>query len=440
MDPFCLSVQELRRELAELGLPTGGRKVDLIERLNDARSKDSSGGKFELTTMRSTSVHEIKWTIDWSIIEQVKSPKGEAEAGEMLESAPCMIRGHGWGCYLEKMKEEGFLSFYVYGEDAAHASYRLYIKNKSREWVLDQDAGAYSGGWSRGWGWRCWKKISGLRAGHVIDGKVHLQVRLSIYGKIRHESKSGLDTPPSTLRHQYARMLESGTHSDATLVCESRRFKVHKCVLASASAVFRAMFRSRMCESLQGVVTIQDVDSKTLESLVKYMYTEDVRPSDATTRLLFAADKYKIDRLAALCMANLQRTLSVENILEVFVATQLLTHVSHCGVLRQSCFRFFSENAMEITSNPSFAKFTTRYPEINKQLLLFMANMTNPGMAKKRKKMISSPGPLSGPSSVLVCAPSSSASSTRSSRMAKRRRVAEHAGFSSPTLIPLDEV
>eukprot|EP00469_Lotharella_globosa_P016238 CAMPEP_0167831496 /NCGR_PEP_ID=MMETSP0112_2-20121227/13683_1 /TAXON_ID=91324 /ORGANISM="Lotharella globosa, Strain CCCM811" /LENGTH=154 /DNA_ID=CAMNT_0007736179 /DNA_START=77 /DNA_END=537 /DNA_ORIENTATION=- len=154
MDVETKSVNALRRELSERGLQTKGRKEELVERLRDAMAKSSaSDGSFELTTTRSSTLHEIRWEIDWKIIEQIKQPQDGEENGEMLESAPCKIMYHDWGCYVEKYKEDGFLSFYVYGHDSAKASYSLYLKsNKTSEWRLDQDAGYYDGGWSRGWG------------------------------------------------------------------------------------------------------------------------------------------------------------------------------------------------------------------------------------------------------------------------------------------------
>ena len=54
--------------------------------------------------------------------------------------------------------------------------------------------------------------------------------------------------------------------SDITLICDRRKFSVHKFILAAHSDVFAAMFRhSTTEEALTNVVKIQDSDPDTVD-------------------------------------------------------------------------------------------------------------------------------------------------------------------------------
>eukprot|EP00954_Amorphochlora_amoebiformis_P024192 1364868-Amorphochlora_amoeboformis.AAC.1 len=367
-----MSVNTLRKELAERGLSTKGRKEELIERLREAECDND--GSFELTTTRSSTRHEIRWEIDWTIIEQIKQPQDGEENGEMLESAPCKIMYHDWGCYVEKYKEDGFLSFYVYGHDSAKASYSLYLKvNKTDEWKLDQDAGYYDGGWSRGWGWRCWKKLSHLKANHIINGKIHVQVKLNIYNEIEHTSRKLPMTPPPELKSRTERMLSDGIHSDVTLCCDGQEFRAHKSMLASSSEVFAAMFNHKMRESLDGSVEIKGIESKTLDALLLYIYTEKLPASFNEIALLLAADKYQISRLAVICMQALGRKLTPSTMLTVLSTAHRLSHIPEARSLKILCMKYFAKHAEEITALKEFGDFTRNNVQLNRELILFIA-------------------------------------------------------------------
>jgi len=370
-----MSVTSLRKELSERGLLTKGRKEELIDRLKDAHAKECYDGHFELTSTRSSTQHEIRWAIDWAIIEQIKPPQDGEENGEMLESAPCKIKYHNWGCYVEKYKEDNYLSFYVYGNDSAKASYSLYLKSKKGEsFRLDQDAGYYDGGWSRGWGWRCWKKLSQLKSNYVVDGKIHVKVKLKIFNEVEHSSRKMPITPAPELKSRNKRMLDEGIFADVMLRCDGKDIMCHKSILATASEVFRAMFQHEMKESLDGAVEICDIESKTLDALLEYIYTENVTKDRCTVKLLMAADKYQIFRLATICMNELGRTLSSRTVLPVLAASHKLSHVPAARDLKDLCFKYFETHAKEVTSLENFDSFSGNNPHLNRELLCHLAS------------------------------------------------------------------
>ena len=77
---------------------------------------------------------------------------------------------------------------------------------------------------------------------------------------------------------------------------------MHRFTLATRSTVFKAAFGHEETEEAKtGRVVIKDVDPKTLEVLIKYIYTETVEEEDRTVNLLSAADKYNLTGLFKTC-------------------------------------------------------------------------------------------------------------------------------------------
>ena len=65
---------------------------------------------------------------------------------------------------------------------------------------------------------------------------------------------------------------------DIKLVCDEKIFECHKNVLSCQSDVFEAMFKEKSTynESKSGVMKIEDFDADVVESMVYFMYHENV--------------------------------------------------------------------------------------------------------------------------------------------------------------------
>jgi hypothetical protein len=74
--------------------------------------------------------------------------------------------------------------------------------------------------------------------------------------------------------------------NDVEIICENQTFKCHKFMLALKSDVFKAMLMTSECtEKITGTVRVDDINAKTMNTLLKYMYQNTVRI------------KYKIDNI-----------------------------------------------------------------------------------------------------------------------------------------------
>lgn len=58
------------------------------------------------------------------------------------------------------------------------------------------------------------------------------------------------------------------------IVCEGTKFKVHRVILASQSAVFKKMFEVDMKEKQCSIVNIPDISPMVMSDVIDYLYTE----------------------------------------------------------------------------------------------------------------------------------------------------------------------
>lgn len=88
-------------------------------------------------------------------------------------------------------------------------------------------------------------------------------------------------------------------------MADGQVIKAHRCILATASDVFKTMFMVEMEEKRSQEVLIEDIDYKTMKSLIEYIYSGNLLvgsdKNDALDNhlisLLLAADKYNISML-----------------------------------------------------------------------------------------------------------------------------------------------
>ena len=71
----------------------------------------------------------------------------------------------------------------------------------------------------------------------------------------------------------------------------------HRLLLTTRSSVFRALFEGETAEAKSGVVEITDLDSKAIEGLVGFIYTDQIMGSGLIVDLMAAADKYNVRSL-----------------------------------------------------------------------------------------------------------------------------------------------
>ncbi|XP_063001449.1 kelch-like protein 3 [Elgaria multicarinata webbii] len=106
---------------------------------------------------------------------------------------------------------------------------------------------------------------------------------------------------------------------DATLVADGHRFPCHRALLAAISPYFRDIFISTWEESNGKEVLLKDVAPSVVESILKYIYTEEIALTLDLAPCLFAgASQLQIVPLQNICCRFLVMNLSVQNCFETY--------------------------------------------------------------------------------------------------------------------------
>ncbi|XP_052224502.1 BTB/POZ domain-containing protein 6-like isoform X3 [Dreissena polymorpha] len=119
------------------------------------------------------------------------------------------------------------------------------------------------------------------------------------------------------------KMLENEALCDVIFAAgnEQKQIKCHKVILASRSPVFYAMFCGTLAES-KDVIYVPDIESSTLDHLLRYLYSGKVEINAGTVlSLLYTAKKYDIPGLASQCKTFLNDNLDAENVCTVLDQT-----------------------------------------------------------------------------------------------------------------------
>jgi hypothetical protein len=123
-----------------------------------------------------------------------------------------------------------------------------------------------------------------------------------------------------------SKLFNNGDFSDVKIMCNGHIFRCHKSILAFKSDVFKAMFNMSKCtEQINGKVQIDDIEAKTMETVIKYMYQNKITFREATDlNVLIAANKYNVVDLVLKCEENILLNLSMTNVLDILAIGHFL--------------------------------------------------------------------------------------------------------------------
>jgi hypothetical protein len=170
-------------------------------------------------------------------------------------------------------------------------------------------------------------------------------------------------------------LFTEGENSDVNIICEDQTFKCHKSLLASKSDVFKAMFDTNQCtEQITGTVHVDDINAKTMNTLVKYMYQTKITIDEAMDlNLIVAADKYNIVDLVLKCEKIIVLTMSMKNIMDILAVAKLLPTPD----LFEKAKLFFNErkDREKVQDGPKWMQLKTLNPLLAFEILESCLNM-----------------------------------------------------------------
>ena len=147
---------------------------------------------------------------------------------------------------------------------------------------------------------------------------------------------------------------------DMKIICEGKTFDCHKCVLCCQSDVFEAMFSNiETIEAKSGEVEINDIQADTMETLLYFLYNEEVKETKLiNANLLCIADKYNLIGLMGVCTEYLKKNLCFENAVDVLVAA----HLTNQKDLFDTTSNFVKKNEGNLNKTSAWKEFKKTNP------------------------------------------------------------------------------
>lgn len=169
-------------------------------------------------------------------------------------------------------------------------------------------------------------------------------------------------------------LLSSGVHADVTLSCPMNKhynntdrqdLPAHRCILASRSSVFLAMFDNNCTDSASSqtrrrptnshAIKMDNVDAHVMQALLEFIYNDrcSIGSSDKDLiDLLVAADSYELEELKRLCEEAIARQLSERSAVDVALVAD-----RHAALtLRQRSLDFIVGNVATIARQERTAR------------------------------------------------------------------------------------
>ena len=139
------------------------------------------------------------------------------------------------------------------------------------------------------------------------------------------------------------------------------------------------MFENKMFEEAKDSVIISDIDDKTFNEMLQYIYRRKIPNFRETVfSLLPAAAKYKLAKLKTMCEIFLHNNLTLENVTNVLVLAEC--HFS--TKLKAKAIEFINANPKKVFATEGYKSMGKSHPHLlDKCYQAFVSNM--PGVAKK---------------------------------------------------------
>ena len=145
--------------------------------------------------------------------------------------------------------------------------------------------------------------------------------------------------------------------------CGGKVFPCHKLVLSARSPVFKAMFESKMKESVSGKVTIEDIKPEIMNEMLHFIYTSRIAKKNIMVEfaieLLAAADKYQLEALKDTCQDKIRSVLDAENAIEFLI----LGEMYQANKLKDTAMMEVVYNMPEIADTEDYKRLVN-YPQL----------------------------------------------------------------------------
>ena len=155
----------------------------------------------------------------------------------------------------------------------------------------------------------------------------------------------------------FGAMLEDPSTHDVTFkTSDGGSVSAHRVIVAAGSPVFHAMLYGNMKESNQKEIELPTVDSKTLLTLLTFVYTGTVNiDPQCVEKVLDATYYFNIAYLENQLIDFITKSLDITNIVDI----ALFANNSNFPCLFESCLSFMYHNADTVARDASFTRLSS---------------------------------------------------------------------------------
>ena len=160
--------------------------------------------------------------------------------------------------------------------------------------------------------------------------------------------------------------------SDVTILCdeEGKTFQCHKLFLSLRSSVFKSYFSHDSKEMQENKIIIKDISADTLETLLHYIYTDNVTEDMISPELMEAAERYDIQRLKTMCEKSLIGKIDISNSLELWI----IANRNHANVLERALIRFIARNWLRVKECDKFDQIVKDHPDLQGSVISYLTS------------------------------------------------------------------
>jgi len=181
--------------------------------------------------------------------------------------------------------------------------------------------------------------------------------------KVIHTAEFNLQ-PPNSLKMSFVNLLETGSFSDVVIRLNTEDVQAHKCILASRSAKFEAMFSCNLCETKQNLVHVEYIYPELFKLMLHWIYCGEIGfPDDVFElfELMLLADEYLIADLKEKCEEDILSKLDETNVMKMLLLTEKHPMVNEAIIDR--CKTIFIEDFDRVYKhNPDLEEEITNIP------------------------------------------------------------------------------
>ena len=149
---------------------------------------------------------------------------------------------------------------------------------------------------------------------------------------------------------------------DFTIITESRRFQVHKCLIGIASDFFKKSITAEMKEKYENTVTIYNIKANVMETVLDYIYGNEISLTIGNYVELFAASDFlQLHQLAFECRNYLKNTvIDSSNVIQFWLFANKHSLVD----LLERCVRYIKTNFSGLSEQQEIMKIPTDLIEL----------------------------------------------------------------------------